>query len=267
MSETLRYSVIGPGRAGRGLIEALRVAPGAGASWHLAATYGRSDDVGNAAADVDLLIIAVPDDDIADVAASVTPTRAVVAHMAGAKTLAVLRPHDRVASIHPLASLPDPITAARRLTSGIAFAVAGEPIVADLVDALGGEPFEVPDHQRTRYHATAAVAANHLTVLCGQVERLAASVGIPVDRYWDLMASTLETIKAGSAKSALTGPAARGDNETIQAHLSDLPAEERPLYGLLATEAKRLAAMDDPASPSTVAARPQPSGAERTDRH
>ncbi len=244
------------------MIDALNRVSTTTIKWHLVATYGRNDDVTDAASDVDLLLVTVPDDSIAAVATAVRPARAVVIHMAGSRTLEVLRPHDQTASLHPLASLPDPATAADRLTSGIAFAVAGSPIARQLVTALGGEAFDVPDHLRTRYHATAAVAANHLTVLCGQVERLAASVGVPADRYWELMASTLDTVRASSARAALTGPAARGDNATVEAHLADLPLEERPLYRVLATEATRLASTADEPDERRLPGRQASTGSE-----
>lgn len=237
MSETVRFSIIGPGRVGQGLIEALR----SDSTWQLVAVYGRGEDASAAGTNVDAVVITVPDDSIADVAAGIEPRDAVLLHMAGAKTLSVLSPHSRVGSVHPLASLPDPATAATRLRSGIAFAVDGDPLARRLVATLGGEAFHVPDELRVRYHATAAVAANHLVALCGQVERLAASVGIPADRYWDLMATSFDSVRAVGPGPALTGPAARGDQATVESHLADLPADERRLYRALAEEATRLA--------------------------
>lgn len=238
MSQLLRYTVIGPGRVGQGLIDALDQEP----NWQLVEIYRRGDDPSQAGRDTDVVVISVPDDHIADVAAAIEPGNAVLIHMAGAKALSVLSPHRHIGSVHPLASLPDPTTAARRLRSGIAFAVAGHPVTEQLVETLGGRAFQVPDELRTRYHATAVVAANHTVALCGQIERLAASVGIPVDRYWDLMASALDNVRDLGAGQALTGPAARGDRATIDAHLNDLPPTERDLYLALALEAERLAA-------------------------
>ena len=114
-------------------------------------------------------------------------------------------PHQRVGSVHPLVSLPDPTIGAARLAGGAVFAVAGDPITVEVATALGGRPIDVPDEARARYHATAAVAANHLVVLCGQVERLAASVGVPVEAYWELMATTLANVRSAGAVSSLTG--------------------------------------------------------------
>jgi predicted short-subunit dehydrogenase-like oxidoreductase (DUF2520 family) len=46
--------------------------------------------------------------------------------------------------------------------------------------------------------------------------------------------------------AALTGPAARGDVKTVEAHLAALPADERDTYRALAAEARRLAGRREP---------------------
>lgn len=236
----MQFIVIGPGRAGASFATAL-----AGRGWHCAGVLGRGDDIAGAAGAVDLVLLTVPDDRIASVAAAVSPGPAVVAHTSGAKSLDVLAPHQRRASLHPLVSLPDPVTGARRLVEGGVFAVSGEPgdrsVVEAAVAALGGRAVEVDDGARALYHATAAVAANHLVALCAQVERLARRAAVPVDAYWDLMATTLENVRTAGPLPSLTGPAARGDTSTIALHLEALPTDERTLYLALANEAARLA--------------------------
>src|SRR3954447_6737231 len=116
--------VIGRGRAGRSLATAL-----GRAGWGLGGVLGRADDVQDAASGVDLLVIAVPDDSVATVAASVTPVQStVVAHMAGSLGLEALDPHPRRAAVHPLASLPSPELGAERLR-GAWFAIAGDHLI------------------------------------------------------------------------------------------------------------------------------------------
>jgi predicted short-subunit dehydrogenase-like oxidoreductase (DUF2520 family) len=227
--------IIGPGRAGRSLERAL-----ASAGWTVDGVLGRHDDIAGAAAGVDLVVLAVPDDAIAAVARSIRPGRAVVIHLAGSRPLTDLEPHEQRGSLHPLASLPDPVTGARRLVDRCVFAIAGDPIVGRIVSDLGGTAVVVADPQRSLYHATAAVASNHLTVVAAQVERLAALVGVPVEAYWRLAAATLDNIAANGAAASLTGPAARGDWATIAAHLVALPDAERDLYRALARGAAEL---------------------------
>jgi len=228
--------VVGPGRAGLSFAGALTAS-----GWRCVATLGRHDDVRSAAADCDVVLVTVPDDRIAEVAAAIAPGRAVVVHASGAKGLDVLEPHVRRASVHPLMSLPDPATGADKLRRGGVFAVAGDPVAARIVAALGGRPVTVGDDSRALYHATAAVAANHLVALCAQVERLADRAGVPLGAYWDLMETTLENVRRSGPIPSLTGPAARGDTSTISLHLEALPTDERTLYLALANEAARLA--------------------------
>lgn len=240
-TSTVSYRVIGLGRAGRSLIRAL-----AGTNWKYAGGYGRHDDPSQAAAGVDVVFIAVPDDAIAETACAIKPSSAVVVHLSGAKTLEVLEPHDHRASMHPLVSLPDPVTGAARLRDGATFAVAGHSRASDAVAVLGGRPISVDERHRSLYHATAAIAANHLVVLCAQVERLAQHIGVPVERYWDLMTATLENVERVGPLRALTGPAARGDAETIDAHIQaieEVGPDEVDLYRTLADHAAELGRM------------------------
>ena len=228
--------MVGPGRAGLSFAGALTAS-----GWRCVATLGRGDDLRCAAADCDVVLVTVPDDRIAEVAAAIEPGRAVLVHASGAKGLDVLAPHGRRASVHPLMSLPDPATGAGKLRRGGVFAVAGDPVAERIVAALGGRPVTVGDDRRALYHATAAVAANHLVALCAQVERLAAEAGVPLAAYWDLMETTLENVRRSGPIPSLTGPAARGDTSTISLHLEALPTDERTLYLALANEAARLA--------------------------
>jgi len=232
-----RARIIGPGRAGGSLSVAL-----ARLGWDVARTLGRGDDVMDAAAAVDLLVIATPDNAIASLARAIRPEPdTVVAHLSGAMGLDVLDPHPRRGAMHPLAALPDPVTGADRLRSGITFAVAGEGLVRHVVDQLGGRAVEVPDELRPLYHATAVIASNHLVALSGQVAELAAQLNIPVEVYWQLMTATLEDVATGGPAAAITGPAARGDLETIRRHLDVLPAEHVDAYRALSERAAALA--------------------------
>jgi predicted short-subunit dehydrogenase-like oxidoreductase (DUF2520 family) len=192
-------------------------------------------------ASADLVMIAVPDAAIASTAMALPPTQGLVVHISGATGLDVLDGHARVGSIHPLISLPDADTGALRLRDQCTFAVDGDPSTHDIVGSLGGRPVEVPTAMRPLYHAAASVAANHLTALCAQVERLASTVGVPVDAYWKMMAATLDNVADSGAAAALTGPAARGDWDTVRIHLAALPEDEQALYRALMVEAASVA--------------------------
>ena len=232
--------VVGPGRAGGALSAAL-----ADVGWQVAEPVRRGDDPAPAAAGVDLVVVATPDAAVAEVAGAITPVETtVVAHLAGSLGLDVLAPHSRRAALHPLVSLPDAEVGARRLV-GAWFAVAGEPeaarrLVERAVTDLGGRSFAVADADRAAYHAAAAIASNHLVALLGQVERVAASVGVPFEAYLDMVRATLDNVAEMGPTAALTGPAARGDWDTVERHRAALDPRELAAYDAMVTAARRL---------------------------
>lgn len=206
------------------------------AGWVVHLVPASDADLSAAADGVDLLVLAVPDQAVARVAASVHPRPdTLVIHLAGALNLDVLDPHPRRASLHPLVALDG----SDRLR-GAWMAVAGDPSIAEVVAALDGRPLTVADADRARYHAAAVVAANHLVALMGQVERLAASCGLPLDPFVELARGALEDVAHRGPAAALTGPVARGDWDTVRAHLRALPEGDRAAYEALAEAAAQL---------------------------
>ena len=227
--------IVGPGRAGQSFAQACEAV---GLQVDLLA---REAAVASAASDVDAVLIATPDRAIAQVAQAISPGDAVLLHCSGATGLAPLAGHPRHGSIHPLMALPSAEVGATRLRDHGWFAVAGDLAAAQIVDLFGGQSFVVDDDKRALYHATAAVSANHLVALLGQVERLADQVGVPVQAFLDLARGSFDDVVAHGAVAALTGPAARGDHATLEAHRVALPPSERALYDTLVVAAQHLA--------------------------
>ena len=237
--------IIGDGRAGGAIAAALSEV-----GWQVRGVLGRSAsaaEVASAAADVDLVLIATPDAAVPDVAASVEPTAAAaVAHMAGSLGLDAVGMHPRPAALHPLVALPDPAVGARRLLGGGWFAVAGDALVRQAVADLGGRAFEVPDADRAAYHAAAVVASNHLVALLGQAERIASEAGVPFAALIDLVRGTVDNVDELGPAAALTGPAARGDTQTVCRHVEAIDPVERAAYEALSQLARRLAGLAEP---------------------
>lgn len=249
---------IGRGRAGGALALAL-----SGLGWEVRRPLGRGDDPADAAAGVDLLVIATPDDAVAEVAAAVRPVEGtVVLHLAGSLGTGVLAPHRRRAALHPLVPLPDPSSGARRLTGGVTFAVAGDRLAATIAGQLGGRVVEVADADRPAYHAAACIAANHVVALLGQAERVAASAGLGIDAFLDLARAAVDDVARLGPAAALTGPASRGDWTTLARHRDALDPSERSGYHAGVALARRLAeqgtAGGGRGSGGRVAGRPEP---------
>jgi predicted short-subunit dehydrogenase-like oxidoreductase (DUF2520 family) len=234
--------VIGPGRAGTSLSSAL-----ARAGWAIVEPRRRGDDLTAAAVGVDVLVIATPDDAVAEVARAVRPEPAtVVLHLSGSLGLGALDPHPRRAALHPLVPLPNPQIGAERLASGVTFAVAGDDVARDMAAALGGRAVEVADVDRAAYHAAATVAANHVVALLGQVERVAAGAGLDLEAFLGLTRAAVDDVARLGPRRALTGPAARGDWATLARHRDALDPAERPGYNAGVGLALRLVGQDPP---------------------
>lgn len=247
----MKVRILGRGRAGRSFALALE---GAGVEVDLRA--GRADrpsELVGAAHGVDAVLIAVPDRHIASVAASIEPDdTAAVLHCSGSLGLEVLGPpalHRRRGSVHPLATLPDPVVGSLRLRGGAFFAVSGDQVATDIALALGGQPIVVAPAERARYHAAACIASNHLVALLGQVERVAKDAGLPLEAFLPLARGALDDVTMLGPKAALTGPAARGDAPTIDSHREALDPEEIAAYDAGVALARRLSRSDEVSSP------------------
>ena len=202
------------------------------------------------AASAELLLLAVPDSELAGLVSGLAATSAVrpgtiVAHTSGANgvgILAPLTPHCIPLAVHPamtftgsdedISRLPDTcfgITAADDV---------GQAIAQSLVLEMGGEPFCVREDARVLYHAALAHAGNHIVaVLADALEALRAALrgsellgqqtiddqpgGIAERIIGPLARAALEnTLQRGQA--ALTGPVARGDAAAVAQHLAAL---------------------------------------------
>ncbi|HEV2361563.1 MAG TPA: Rossmann-like and DUF2520 domain-containing protein [Acidimicrobiales bacterium] len=242
--------IIGPGKAGRSLAAALKAV-----GCRIEGVLGRGDDLRDAASGVDVVLITTPDGVIAEVAAAIAPSPGTaILHCSGSLGLDVLVGHPRRGSLHPLVTLPDPVIGGARLRAGAFFAVAGDTAATDLALALRGHPIVVPEESRAAYHAAACIAANHLVALLGQVERVAASAGLPLAAFLPLARGALDDVDLLGPAAALTGPAAREDLATIERHRAALPEAEVALYDAGVAGAQRLKGVRPPAVP--VAAGP-----------
>lgn len=100
-----------------------------------------------------------------------------------------------------------------------------------LAETLGLRPFPLADADKPLYHAGAAIASNFLVTLHRAAARLMDETGVPREALIPLMQRTIDN------GFVLTGPIARGDWSTVDAHLRalELRAPELvPLYRSLA---------------------------------
>ena len=217
-----RAQVIGAGRAGSAIAARLRE---------------RGLDLDGH--EPELVLLCVPDRAIADVARTVGPDH-------GSRTSAARRRSPRSTPTHggsgftrcrrsrasaaPSSSTgPSRRSAARRTRR--ARSGTGSPARS------GCEPFTLADGKRAAYHAGAAIASNYLVTLRRAAGSLLTAAGAPPEALDPLMRRTIEN------GFELTGPIARGDWETVDAHVEAIRAERpelEPLYVTLAETTKAL---------------------------
>lgn len=238
-----RVRMVGIGRAGRSFELALERA-----GWQVEPGRRRGERLDDAARDVDVLVIATPDAAIAEVAAAVEPVPSTaVFHLSGALGPEPVAHHPRHGVVHPLVALPDGERGSERLRHAwFGLSASGDPVGERIVRDLGGRAVVVDDDHWTLYHAAAVIAANHLVALLGQAERVAATVGLPLEALGNLASGSLRDVIEIGPAAALTGPVRRGDLGTVQRHLDALPAAERDAYRAMSELAARLLPDPDP---------------------
>jgi predicted short-subunit dehydrogenase-like oxidoreductase (DUF2520 family) len=186
--------------------------------------------------DPDVVLLCVPDTAIPDVSRRLAPGRAWVGHVSGATPLAALDPHEHRFSLHPLQTFDRSGSPAQ--LDGVWAAITGEAADAlavgrELAETLGLQPFELADEDRTLYHAGAVFASNYLVTL----QRAATRLGVPAEGIVPLMRGTIDH------GFELTGPIARGDWATVEAHERAIQAKHPELEQLYETLAEATAAL------------------------
>lgn len=207
--------------------------------------------VQDVAANAELLLLAVPDSELAGLVSGLAATGAVrsgtiVVHTSGANGTDVLTPLTELGctplAIHPAMTFTGSDEDVARL-SGACFGITavddvGFAVAQALVLEIGGEPFGVREEARPLYHAALAHAGNHvITVVLDAVEALRGALrgqellgqevvgdapgGIAERVIGPLARASLDNaLQRG--QGALTGPVARGDAAAVVGHLDAL---------------------------------------------
>ena len=216
-------------------------------------------DVPTVLANAELVLLAVPDDALADLVTGLAATGAwqagqIVVHTSGRHGVGVLdaaRPHHVLPlALHPAMTFTGTAMDLDRLGEA-AFGVTTDevlrPVAEALVVEMGGDPVWIEEEDRAAYHAALAHGANHLVTLTSEAMELLSRAGVEEPRHviGPLMRAALDNaLRLGDA--ALTGPVARGDVGTVEDHLRELDRlspEIRRTYVALA-RATALRALD-----------------------
>ena len=241
-SRAPRVGVVGPGRLGTALAAGLR-----SAGVEVDGPAGRGEVPRG-----DAMVLCVPDSEIAAAAAMVAGTARFVGHTSGATPLGILDAAGGEAfGLHPLQTFP--VGAGPERFRGAGCAVAGSTaealrVARALAEKLGMRPFEIDDAGRPAYHAAASIASNFLLALEHAAERVAGGAGLEPAEARALLAplvrSTVENWVTRGPHDALTGPIARGDEDTVAAQrqaVAETAPELVALFDELAERTRGLA--------------------------
>lgn len=168
-----------------------------------------------------------------------------------ASTLAPLREHGfRLASVHPVLAFADPATAVARFPGtplGLEGDEAALQALRPLLEAIGGQCFDVPTAMKPLYHAAAVFSSNFTVVLQAIACEAWTAAGVPPSLVPKIQAALLQATTDNVVQlgpGAITGPAARGDCEVVRlqgAEVQRWQEEAGTLYQELSRLARRIA--------------------------
>lgn len=187
--------------------------------------------------DLDLCIIAVSDDAIASVADALPVTDAVVVHTSGARPISDLKRHPKHGVFYPLqtftADRPADFHQVPLCLEGSDEAVTSMLKTAGVV--WGVPVYQLNTAQREVLHVAAVLANNFTNHLWGKSFELLRQNDMEPGMLYPLLMETMRKAVNSDPNSIQTGPAVRGDEETIARHLDKLKddANLREIYTTL----------------------------------
>ena len=168
------------------------------------------------AREADLLLVAVSDRAISHVTDRIPPTEAIVFHASGSLTAV----RDGF-SLHPLKSLPPPGEPSDLRDTLLVFEGAHRKVAEGIASAVGARFAAIDPERKARYHAGAVFGSNYVAAMLDIAEELIGIENARADLL-ALAASAMSNWRAHADARRFTGPAVRGDRETIERHLAAL---------------------------------------------
>ncbi|WP_434035806.1 Rossmann-like and DUF2520 domain-containing protein [Formosa sp. 4Alg 33] len=186
--------------------------------------------------EADLYVMAVSDDAIATVSEALPFQDRLVVHTSGTASLYDLDAKHRRGVFYPLQTFTKDATIDFNTIPLCIEALkkADYKLLKTLAHAIGSQDYKVSTEQRKRLHI-AAVFANNFT---NQMYRIAHEITeanqIEFDVLKPLILETAKKIQNMSPYMAQTGPATRGDKQTIKKHLNLIEnPQHKAIYKLL----------------------------------
>ena len=196
----------------------------------------------------ELIFITVPDDSISGVAQSLSTKeiawkKKIAVHCSGNLSSDVLEPLKKkgasVVSMHPIQTFTTDDKSDR--FQGIFVSVEGDEqakvLLKGIIQEMGANHLDVSAPEKRALHVAAVFASNYMVTLFHEAENILqqANITAGITVLKPLIQQTAENIFRKGTVDALTGPASRGDTESIRKHLEQIRDDNRrnDLYKLL----------------------------------
>ena len=188
--------------------------------------------------ETDIFIISVKDDVIANVAEKLASHNALIAHTSGSTDIGVLQKFTPNAGVfYPLQTFSK-TKEVDFLSVPLCIEGADEHItqtLTELARTVSNKVYQVSSTQRRVLHLSAVFACNFPNYLYDAARQLLEGSGMPFEMLRPLILETAVKVQSQAPKDAQTGPAVRGDENTMMAHLQMLNNEPalQEIYSLL----------------------------------
>ena len=226
----IRLSILGTGNVAKRLFEAFMVSGevkvvqvvGRNEAVLLSFGYGAptSSDFSKIK-DADIFVVAVKDDAIATVSEYLRDKTGLVVHTSGSVSMDVLSPKERNGVFYPLQTFSKDREVDMR---SVPFCLEAQrkkdmSLLKKLAATLSETMYEVDSTQRKALHLAAVFVNNFTNHLYYVGQQICEEKGLPFHILHPLIQETADKIEHLAPYDAQTGPARRGDFETISLHL------------------------------------------------
>ena len=192
---------------------------------------------------VDLLIIAIPDAKVEEVANSLPSFEGIVAHTSGITGMDILKNAKNFGVFYPLQTF----TRNRKMDiSDAPFCIEGssEEVgekLLELARTISQSVQTVNSEERKQLHLAAVLVSNFTNHLYGISHDFLESTQLDFDLLLPLIRETSAKVQDISPEKAQTGPARRDDEATLKSHLKMLEnsPEQEALYRLISEQIKK----------------------------
>ncbi|MBR4155357.1 MAG: DUF2520 domain-containing protein [Bacteroidales bacterium] len=187
--------------------------------------------------DCDLIIIAVKDDAICDVASGLKNFKGLLVHTSGTKPSSILNHIENYGVLYPLQTLTKDFDVDFKSVPLLINASSSNCLkkLKHLANIMSDVVVECSDEDRGAIHLSAVFVCNFVNVMLQIGDKLLENKGVDVSVFESLVKETVDKAFALGPKNALTGPAKRGDFETIEKHnkLLENNIDEKKIYEIL----------------------------------